>query len=51
MGKYMFGGFGLRYASQMDDTGNKQGLENHFRFNIDLGAKHDVKRLKMEYRL
>jgi len=51
MGKYLYGGLGFRYISQMDDQGNVQGLENHLRFHFDLGAKHDIKRFQMNYRL
>ena len=51
LGKYVYGGLGLRYSRQMDDVGAVQGFENHFRFNLDLGAEHDVNRFTIEYRL
>jgi hypothetical protein len=49
--KSMFWGLGLRYIRENDTEGNVQGYEKHFRFNLDLGFKHEIKRFDMVYRL
>ncbi|WP_298778145.1 DUF2490 domain-containing protein [uncultured Polaribacter sp.] len=44
-------GAGLRYISENDNTGNVQGYDNYFRFNIDASYKHQIKNFKLGYRL
>lgn len=43
-------GAGLRFIRDNDTEGDVQGYENHLRFNMDLGYKHKVERLKLSYR-
>lgn len=40
----------LRYVRKNDNTGNIQGYENHFRYHLDLLAKHKLNRFKFKYR-
>ena len=49
--KHIFGGVGFRYIGQPDRVGANQDFEHYFRFNIDFGVKHDIKRFNLKYRL
>lgn len=42
---------GLRYLANNDNTGNVQGIENSFRYNLDASYGHSVSRFKLKYRL
>jgi hypothetical protein len=44
-------GGGVRFIKKNDDVGNKQGIESHFRYQIDASYKHEVKLLNLSYRL
>jgi len=44
-------GLGSRYIKVNDNVGKKQGYETHFRWNVDLGFKHEIKNLDLKYRL
>ena len=44
-------GLGSRYIKENDNIGKKQGYETHFRWNADLGFKHEIKNLDLKYRL
>ena len=44
-------GLGSRYIKENDNIGKKQGYETHFRWNVDLGFKHEIKNLDLKYRL
>jgi len=41
---------GARFIRENDNVGKKQGYENHFRYNIDVSFKHDIKRFTLSYR-
>jgi hypothetical protein len=41
---------GARFIRKNDNVGKKQGYENHFRYNIDVSFKHDIKRFTLSYR-
>ncbi len=41
---------GARFIRENDNVGKKQGYENHFRYNVDLSFKHDIKRFSLSYR-
>ena len=43
-------GAGVRFIKKNDDIGNKQGIESHFRYQIDARYKHKVKQLNISYR-
>ena len=43
-------GAGVRFIKKNDDIGNKQGIESHFRYQIDARYKHKVKQLNLSYR-
>ena len=43
-------GGGVRFIKKNDDIGNKQGIESHFRYQIDARYKHKVKQLNLSYR-
>lgn len=40
-----------RFLRENDDVGRVQGIENHFRWNVDAAYKHDIGRFKLGYRL
>ncbi len=42
---------GLRFIRKNDTKGEKQGYENHIRFNLDAYYKHDLGRFDFKYRL
>jgi hypothetical protein len=42
---------GARFIRENDNVGKKQGYEKHFRYNVDLSFKHDIKRFSVSYRL
>ncbi len=44
-------GAGLRFIRKNDTKGNKQGYENHLRFNLDAYFKHKLERFDFKYRL
>ena len=44
-------GGGVRFIKINDDVGKKQGVESHFRYQLDASFKHDVKRIGLSYRL
>lgn len=44
-------GVGARYIRNNDNTGNIQGYENYFRFQIDAMYKHEINNFKIGYRL
>ena len=44
-------GGGVRFIRENDDVGNIQGLETHFRYQIEMNYKHDLKMLTLFYRL
>jgi hypothetical protein len=44
-------GGGVRFIKKNDDIGNKQGIESHFRFQLDARYQHKVKQLNLSYRL
>ena len=44
-------GAGVRFIKKNDDIGNKQGIESHFRFQLDARYQHKVKQLNLSYRL
>jgi hypothetical protein len=44
-------GGGVRFIKKNDDIGKKQGIESHFRYQIDASYKHKVKLLNLSYRL
>jgi hypothetical protein len=41
---------GLRHISENDDQGKIQGIENHFRYNVDVSYKYDLKRFELSHR-
>ena len=43
-------GAGVRFIKKNDDIGNKQGIESHFRYQIDANYKHKVNQLNLSYR-
>lgn len=43
-------GAGVRFIKKNDDIGNKQGIESHFRYQIDARYKHKVNKLNLSYR-
>ena len=43
-------GAGVRFIKKNDDIGNKQGIESHFRYQIDARYKHRVKQFNLSYR-
>ena len=43
-------GAGVRFIKKNDDIGNKQGIESHFRYQIDARYKHKVNQLNLSYR-
>lgn len=43
-------GVGLRHISENDDQGKKQGIENHFRYNVDVSYKYDLNRFELSHR-
>jgi len=49
--KHFYAATGFRYLGQNDRVGANQDFENHFRWNLDLGVTHDVKRFNFDYRL
>lgn len=44
-------GAGVRFIKKNDDIGNKQGMESHFRYQLDALYQHEVKQLNLSYRL
>lgn len=46
-----FIGGGFRFIKENDNEGKVQGYETHLRYNLDLGYKHSLDRLKLGYRL
>ena len=44
-------GAGGRFIKKNDDIGNKQGMESHFRYQLDALYQHEVKQLNLSYRL
>ena len=44
-------GGGARFIKKNDDIGNKQGIESHFRYQIETRYQHGVKQLNISYRL
>ncbi len=40
-----------RYITRNDNRGSRQGLEDHFRYQLGLGAKHDIDRFELKHRL
>lgn len=49
--KSLYWGIGTRYIRFNDVTGNKQGYENHIRYNVDLGYNQKISRWKLNYQL
>ncbi|TXD52695.1 MULTISPECIES: DUF2490 domain-containing protein [unclassified Polaribacter] len=43
-------GVGLRHISENDDQGKRQGIENHFRYNVDVSYKYDISRFELSHR-
>ena len=44
-------GAGVRFIKKNDDIGNRQGIESHFRYQLDALYQHEVKQLNLSYRL
>ncbi len=44
-------GGGIRFIRDNDDVGNIQGLESHFRYQFNVGYKHDLSLFSIYYRL
>ena len=44
-------GAGVRFIKKNDDIGNKQGIESHFRYQLDARYQHKVKQQNILYRL
>lgn len=44
-------GAGARYINKNDNTGDVQGYENYFRFNLDASYKHNLQDFTLGYRL
>jgi hypothetical protein len=44
-------GVGIRFIKKNDDVGKKQGIESHFRYQLDASFKHDINRIGLSYRL
>tara|TARA_B110000902_G_scaffold254691_1_gene319058 strand:- start:4221 stop:4976 length:756 start_codon:yes stop_codon:yes gene_type:complete len=44
-------GGGVRFIKKNDDVGKKQGVESHFRYQLDASFKHDIKKIGVSYRL
>ena len=44
-------GGGVRFIKKNDDIGKKQGIESHFRYQLDASFKHDINKIGMSYRL
>ncbi|MCE7995750.1 MAG: DUF2490 domain-containing protein [Roseivirga sp.] len=40
-----------RYITRNDNRGNRQGFEDHFRYQLGLSAKHDMDRFELKHRL
>lgn len=40
-----------RYITRNDNRGNRQGFEDHFRYQVGLAAKHDIDRFELKHRL
>lgn len=49
--KHFYAATGFRYMGYNDRIGEQQGYENYFRWNLDVGVKHDIKRFSFDYRL
>ncbi len=50
-GQHFSAAYGARFIRNNDTEGGKQGYENFFRWNADLGFKHDINRLTLKYRI
>ena len=44
-------GVGFRHITKNDTKGNKQGFEDHFRYNVDLSYKYDINRFTASHRI
>lgn len=44
-------GGGVRFIKKNDNIGKKQGVESHFRYQFDAAYQHELKQLKLDYRL
>ena len=44
-------GGGVRFIKKNDDVGKKQGIESHFRYQLDASFKHDINNIGLSYRL
>ena len=44
-------GAGVRFIKKNDDIGDRQGIESHFRYQLDALYQHEVKQLNLSYRL
>lgn len=40
-----------RYITRNDNQGNRQGLEDHFRYQLGLGLKHEINQFELKHRL
>jgi hypothetical protein len=40
-----------RYITRNDNRGNRQGFEDHFRYQLGLGLKHDLGQFELKHRL
>lgn len=40
-----------RYITRNDNQGNRQGLEDHFRYQLGLGLKHELNQFELKHRL
>ncbi len=44
-------GAAVRYAFENDDQGNRQGIENHFRYHFDVRYRTKLDRFMLRYRI
>tara|TARA_B110000971_G_scaffold122278_2_gene125162 strand:+ start:230 stop:955 length:726 start_codon:yes stop_codon:yes gene_type:complete len=44
-------GGGVRFIKKNDNIGKKQGIESHFRYQLDAHYQHAIKQLNISYRL
>ena len=42
-------GGGVRFIKKNDDVGKKQGVESHFRYQLDASFKHDIREIGVSY--
>lgn len=49
--KSFYYSLGFRYIRDNDQQGDIQAYENNFRYNLDLGYKQNINKLKLNYRL